>query len=75
MAANVKTISIQDLSERINVPAKTIRKVLRANSDKDTQPGRGARWIIRESDVNAIQAMIESHSAKSGAVFVPPTTD
>lgn len=64
--AAVKTLSIQELSEKIDVPAKTIRKVLRANLDQT--PGRGGRWVIRESDIEKVRAMINSHSAKTATV-------
>jgi transposase len=67
-SANVKTLSIQEIAEKIDVPAKTIRKVLRANSEKENQPGRGGRWVIRESDIEKLRAMINSHTSKSATV-------
>jgi hypothetical protein len=60
------TLSINDVSERINVTPRTIRKVLRANMTET--PGRGARWAIRESDIPALVEMINSHTAKAGVV-------
>lgn len=66
--ANAKTLSIQEIAEKIDVPAKTIRKVLRANSEKENQPGRGGRWVIRESDIEKVRALINSHTAKSATV-------
>lgn len=73
MAEKTNTLSIQDLSDLIDVPAKTIRKILRANSDKEIQPGRGRRWVIRESDIEGIKSMINSHTSKAATVFVLPT--
>lgn len=64
--ANAKTLSINEISERINVAPRTIRKALRANLDQT--PGRGGRWVIRESDIEKVRAMIESHTAKSATV-------
>ena len=66
--SNAKTLSIQEVADRIEISPRTIRKVLRANIAKDAQPGRGARWSIRESDIAKLQAMIESHVAKSESV-------
>lgn len=60
------TLTINEVSERINVAPRTIRKVLRANVD--ATPGRGGRWVIRESDIDKVRAMIESHSAKSATI-------
>lgn len=69
MAASTtdKTFTINEISERINVPARTIRKVLRANFDET--PGRGARYAIRESQIAALTEMVKSHSAKSAVVL------
>jgi hypothetical protein len=66
--AAIKTLSIQEVAEKIDVPAKTIRKVLRANSEKENQPGRGGRWVIRESDIEKVRALINSHNSKSATV-------
>jgi transposase len=66
--ANAKNLSIQEVADRIEVPAKTIRKVLRANSEKENQPGRGGRWIVAESDIEKLRALINSHTAKSATV-------
>ena len=62
-----KTFTIQDISEMIDVPAKTIRKVLRANSDKT--PGRGGRYVIAEKDVKRITELVMNHRAKNVTVF------
>jgi len=62
-----KTLTINEVSERINVAPRTIRKVLRANFDET--PGRGARYAINESDLPALIEMVNSHTAKSAVVL------
>lgn len=66
--AAIKTLTIEALSAEINVNAKTIRKVLRANVAKENQPGRGGRWVIKSSDIEKVRALCESHTAKSATV-------
>ena len=71
MAANTNaTLTINQVSERIGVAPRTIRKVLRANFDET--PGRGARYAIRESDLAALTEMVKSHTAKSAVTLEFP---
>ena len=70
MAANTssKLFSINEISEMIDVSPRTIRKVLRANSEKGNQPGRGARWMIRESDIAALTKKVNAFNARAAVV-------
>jgi hypothetical protein len=61
------TLTINEVSERINVAPRTIRKVLRANFD--STPGRGGRYAIRESDIPALTEMVNAHTAKTATVL------
>jgi DeoR/GlpR family transcriptional regulator of sugar metabolism len=71
MSANANaTLTINQVSERINVSPRTIRKVLRANFDET--PGRGGRYAIRESDLPALTEMVNSHTAKAAQVIEFP---
>lgn len=63
-----KTFSINEIAEIIEVPARTIRKVLRANIEKDAQPGRGARWMIREKDVKKLTEMCNAFNARAAVI-------
>ena len=67
--ANAKTLTIDEISAIIEIPAKTIRKVLRANSEKDAQPGRGKRWAIRETDIEKVRAMMADHKSVTVRTF------
>jgi hypothetical protein len=67
MAAE-KTFSINEIAEKIEVPARTIRKVLRANIEKENQPGRGARWMIRESQIKKLTEMCNAFNARAAVV-------
>jgi len=51
----IKTMTINEVSERIGISPRTIRKVLRANFDET--PGRGGRYAIAESDIPALTEM------------------
>lgn len=66
--AAIKTLSIQDVSEIIDVSPRTIRKVLRATIEKDAQPGRGARWSIRESDIDALREKVAAYSSRTNVI-------
>jgi hypothetical protein len=68
-----KTFTIQEIAEMIDVPARTIRKVLRANIEKDAQPGRGARWAIAEKDIKALTEKVNAFNAR--AVVVADLSD
>lgn len=61
------TLTINEVSERINVSPRTIRKVLRANFD--STPGRGGRYAIKVSDLPALTEMVNAHTAKSATVL------
>lgn len=65
-----KTLTINEVSERINVSPRTIRKVLRANFDET--PGRGGRYAIAESDIPALTAMVNAYTAKTATVLTFP---
>jgi hypothetical protein len=67
MAAE-KTFSINEISELIEVSPRTIRKVLRANSEKENQPGRGARWMIRESQIEKLREKVNAFNARAAVV-------
>ena len=75
MATKNTTLSIIEASEIIEVSPRMIRKVLRANIAKEAQPGRGARWAIKASDIEALRGMIEAYSAKTEAVVDFEATD
>lgn len=64
-----KTFTINEIAEMIETSPRTIRKVLRANIDKDAQPGRGARWAIAEKDIKRLTEMVNAFNAR--AVVVP----
>lgn len=64
----VKTFTIEAISEMIEVPAKTIRKILRANVPAEKQPGRGGRWVIAEKDLQTIKDMVNTYRAKTHSV-------
>lgn len=66
----VKTLTINEVSERINVSPRTIRKVLRANFDET--PGRGGRYAIAESDIPALTEMVKAYTAKTATVLTFP---
>lgn len=66
--AAVKTFTIAEIAEKIDVSPRIIRKVLRANVDKDAQPGRGARWMIRESDIAKLTEKVNAFSARAAVV-------
>jgi DeoR/GlpR family transcriptional regulator of sugar metabolism len=68
MAAKVLTIN--EISERISVSPRTIRKVLRANFDET--PGRGGRYAIAESDIPALVEMVKAYTAKTATVLSFP---
>ena len=68
--AAIKTLTINEVSERIDVSPRTIRKVLRANFE--VTPGRGGRYAIRESDLPALIEMVNSHTAKAAQVIEFP---
>jgi hypothetical protein len=68
-----KTFTIQEIAEMIDGPARTIRKVLRANIEKDAQPGRGARWAIAEKDIKALTEKVNAFNAR--AVVVADLSD
>lgn len=61
-----KTFSINEISEMIDVSPRTIRKVLRANIAKDAQPGRGARYVIAESQIEKLTEMCNAFNARAG---------
>lgn len=63
-----KTFTINEIAEKIDVPARTIRKVLRANIEKDAQPGRGARWMIREKDIAKLTEMVNAFNARAAVI-------
>jgi len=65
------TLTINEVAARINVTPRTIRKVLRANFDET--PGRGGRYAIKVSDLSALRAMIESHTAKAAVTLEFPS--
>jgi len=65
---NTKTLSIAEVASIIDVNPRMIRKALRANIAKDAQPGRGGSWAIRESDIDKVRAMIETHNARTQKV-------
>lgn len=65
---NEKTFTIAEISEEIGINAKTIRKVLRNRIEKEKQPGRGARWVIKESHIPALRSMIDAHQSKVASV-------
>ena len=65
-----KTLTINEVSERINVAPRTIRKVLRANFDET--PGRGGRYSINESDIPALAEMVKAYTAKTATVLTFP---
>src|SRR6188474_1852389 len=65
------TLTINEVAARINVTPRTIRKVLRANFDET--PGRGGRYAIKVSDLPALRAMIESHTAKAAVTLEFPS--
>ena len=64
------TLTINEVSERINVAPRTIRKVLRANFE--TTPGRGGRYSINEKDIPALVEMIKGYTAKTATVLEFP---
>ena len=67
---SAKTLTINEVAERINVTPRTIRKVLRANFDET--PGRGGRYAIAESDIPALVAMVNAYTAKTATVLTFP---
>lgn len=70
MAANTsaKLFTINEIAEKIDVSPRTIRKVLRSIHEKDDQPGRGARWMIRESDIAALTEKVNAFNARAAVV-------
>lgn len=68
-----KTFTINEIAEMIDVPARTIRKVLRANIAKENQPGRGARWEIAEKDIQRLTEKVNAFNAR--AVVVADLSD
>ena len=66
--AAIKTFSINEIAEMIEVSPRTIRKVLRANTEKGAQPGRGARWMIRESDIEKVREKVNAFNARAAVV-------
>ena len=64
--ANAKVLTVSEVAERINVSPRTIRKVLRANMD--VTPGKGARWAIRESDIEALTEMCATFTVKDATI-------
>ncbi len=63
--ATAKNLSIQDVSDAIEVNAKTIRKALRAHFEKDAQPGRGGRWVIAEKDIEKVRDIVTAYQSKT----------
>lgn len=60
-----KNITIEDLSEMIDVNPRKIRKILRAN-DSIKAPGKGGRWLFAETDIEKVKAIIEKgHESQS----------
>ena len=68
MATSAKVFTINEIAEKIDVSPRTIRKVLRANSNKDDQPGRGARWAIAEKDIPALIEKVNAFNARAVVV-------
>lgn len=68
-----KTLTINEVSERINVAPRTIRKVLRANFE--STPGRGGRYSINEKDIPALTAMVNAYTAKTATVLEFPPAE
>lgn len=67
-ANNSKTYSINEIAEMIEVSPRTIRKVLRANIAKDAQPGRGGKWVIRESDIAKLTEKVNAFNARAAVI-------
>lgn len=68
MANSVKTFTIAEVAEKIDVSPRTIRKVLRAAIAKENQPGKGGRWVIRENEIATITKMCRNFTAKSATI-------
>ena len=64
--ATVKTLTVAEVAERINVSPRTIRKVLRANIE--VHPGKGARWAIRESDIAKLIDLCANFTVKDATI-------
>jgi len=69
MSKAEKRYSINEISELIDVSPRTIRKVLRKNVPIENQPGRGSRWVIRESSIESLKDMINAFNAGNTTEF------
>lgn len=62
-----KNITIEDLSDMIEVSPRKIRKILRAN-DSIKAPGRGGRWLFAETDIEKVKAIIEKGNESQSVI-------
>jgi DeoR/GlpR family transcriptional regulator of sugar metabolism len=51
----VKTLSVAEIAEKLDVAPRTVRKFLRSITPEDRRPGKGATWVLREKDFAKLQ--------------------
>lgn len=59
-------ITPRQLADELGIDAKTLRRVMRSMTDKDSQPGSGGRWEIDAIAADAIRARVaRNHNRKT----------
>lgn len=48
-------MTAQELATELGTDARTIRKFLRSVTDKENQPGKGARWSIEKKHLRTLR--------------------
>jgi hypothetical protein len=50
-------VTPNEIAERLGIPAKRVRSVIRSLTERDSQPGSGGRWELTDPE---FVALIES---------------
>ena len=72
-------ITVKELANELGTDARTARKFLRSITEKDEQPGKGARWSIEKKELRSLRkkfnAFHEAQSTRKQAQSPTPVDD
>lgn len=65
------TLTVNELSEKLETSPRTARKFLRSVTPKDEQPGKGGRWTIQKAKVRSLQKAFAAFQEEHMRAEVP----
>lgn len=69
------TLTVNELSEKLETSPRTARKFLRSVTPKDDQPGKGGRWQIEKRDVRSLTSKFAKFQADAQKPEAPEDAD